>query len=616
MGRKNIDAFWDRNNVLKVNDNFVDLYNGVARVDVVANEAEKVLLEAITVNNYAKEVNGKNIDVQTQLNGLVIESGNANVEVSQARGTHEVLNERLNTMDTEIDNAENEAHAYLEKTEDISVKGAYAYKMMNTSPEEWLGNDITIAVWSNSLGAGNGGTFSWPDRLKNTLDRYSRSGQTITMINRSIGGYYASQVNDAYPEPSGADVSIISFGTNEYNKVQKSEEYSTALENIIEKEVSGGSTIVLTTMPQWGSKDWQVKASNGSMEDYNQIVYDIANKYNIPVLDLYKETRNLDWSAFKTGEAVPHIHLNDLGYQMISEKVAAFIGFQPPNTLRKLSNGDFLGVRAGVDGIKFVGDYQYISQAYYYPTPAETTEGSGLSISTSNDEKVFHYAVNIDEDNLLLYPNFNFTSTDGSESLTMYINNRNNPFLYSNPYMFYSGINRDVARNTQILNYSDFKTKANEYNTQNIYAKSDMPLYNLPFTVKGHYVITVKATNCDFFGFDCVAGNVAGLLTKRKDTGWVNLSLNGVVNSDTKKPSAYRKITEGGTTEVYLRIAVNGPTGQKFATLPSDVRPGQLTRLPAFNGTDSSGLVIGGTGDLIATTGDSHDFRCTQSYII
>lgn len=609
MTRKTIDSLWERRTLNNVNSNFTELYKEKDSVSDMKRDIEDVI-------SNAQKVNEQNKNVEKALNDLVIEAGTSDAEVVQARGTHEVLNERLNTMDTEIDNAENEAHAYLEKTEDISVKGAYAYKMMNTSPEEWLGNDITIAVWSNSLGAGNGGTFSWPDRLKNTLDRYSRSGQTITMINRSIGGYYASQVNDAYPEPSGADVSIISFGTNEYNKVQRSEKYSTALENIIEKEVSGGSTIVLTTMPQWGSKDWQVKASNGSMEDYNQIVYDIANKYNIPVLDLYKETRNLDWSAFKTGEAVPHIHLNDLGYQMISEKVAAFIGFQPPNTLRPLKNGDFLGIRAGVDGIKFVGEYQYISQAYYYPTPAETTEGSGLSISAGNDEKVFHYAVNIDEDNLLLYPNFNFTSTDGSESLTMYINNRNNPFLYSNPYMFYSGINRDVARNTQILNYSNFNTKANEYNTQNIYAKSDMPLYNLPFTVKGHYVITVKATNCDFFGFDCVAGNLAGLLTERKDTGWVNLSLNGVVNSDTKKPSAYRKITEGGTTEVYLRIAVNGTTGQKFATLPSGVHPGQLTRLPAFNGTDSSGLVIGGTGDLIATTGDSHDFRCTQSYII
>lgn len=100
MGRKNIDAFWDRNNVLNVNDNFVELFDGVSRVDVVANEAEKVLLEATTVNNYAKEVNGKNIDVQTQLNGLVIESGNANAEVSQARGLSHTLREEITRVDT------------------------------------------------------------------------------------------------------------------------------------------------------------------------------------------------------------------------------------------------------------------------------------------------------------------------------------------------------------------------------------------------------------------------------------------------------------------------------------------------------------------------------------
>ncbi|GCA53765.1 hypothetical protein KGO5_06237 [Sinorhizobium sp. KGO-5] len=609
MTRRTIESLWERRTLNNVNANFTELYNEKDSVSDMKRDIEDVI-------SNAQEINKQNKNVEKALNDLVVEAGTSDAEVVQARGTHQVLNERLNTMDSEIINAENEAHAYLEKTEDISVKSAYAYKMMNTSPEEWLGNEVTICVWGNSLGAGNGGSYSWPDRLKNTLDRYSRHGQTITIINRSIGGYYASQVNDEFPEPSGADISIISFGTNEYNKVQRSEEYSGALEKIIDKEVSGGSTVVLTTMPQWGSKDWQVKASNGSMEDYNQIVHDIGNKYNIPVLDLFKETRNLDWSAFKTGEAVPHIHLNDLGYQMISEKVAAFIGFQPPNTLRKLKNGDFLGVRAGVDGIKFVGDYQYISQASYYPTPAETTEKSGTAISTGNDEKTFHYAVNIDEDNLLLYPNFNFTKTDGSESLTIYINNRNNPFLYSNPYMFYNSINRNTATNTQVLKYTNFNTTASPYHTQNIYANPNMQLFNAPFATKGHYVITVKATNCDFFGFDCVAGNVAGLLTKRQDTGWVPLKLTGVENTDANKPSAYRKVTNGTTTEIFLRIAVNGETGQAFATLPSGVHPGQLTRLPAFSGTTNSGLVIGGTGNLVSTTGDSHDFRCTQSFII
>lgn len=102
MGRKNIDAFWDRNNVLNVNNNFVDLYKDVAKVDTVVNESEKILSEASTINNFARETNEKNVNVQKQLNDMVIESGNANAEVSQARGTYSVLNERLMFFDDTI----------------------------------------------------------------------------------------------------------------------------------------------------------------------------------------------------------------------------------------------------------------------------------------------------------------------------------------------------------------------------------------------------------------------------------------------------------------------------------------------------------------------------------
>ena len=100
MGRKNIDAFWDRNNVLNVNDNFVELYDGVEKVDLVKKESEIILTEAKTINNYSKEVNDKNVDVQTQLNGLVIESGNANAEVSQARGLSNTLRDEIKRVDT------------------------------------------------------------------------------------------------------------------------------------------------------------------------------------------------------------------------------------------------------------------------------------------------------------------------------------------------------------------------------------------------------------------------------------------------------------------------------------------------------------------------------------
>lgn len=102
MGRKNIDAFWDRNNVLNVNNNFVELFDGVEKVDLVKKESERVLLEAKVINSNTKEVNNQNIDVQKQLNTLVIESGNANAEVSQARGLSETLRDEIKRVDSKI----------------------------------------------------------------------------------------------------------------------------------------------------------------------------------------------------------------------------------------------------------------------------------------------------------------------------------------------------------------------------------------------------------------------------------------------------------------------------------------------------------------------------------
>lgn len=99
MGRKNIDAFWDRVNLLNINNNFVELYKDFD----FTFELKKQSGETI---EYAKKVNSENKEVQKQLNGLVIESGNANAEVSQARGGYSVLNERLKESDNKLNNTQ------------------------------------------------------------------------------------------------------------------------------------------------------------------------------------------------------------------------------------------------------------------------------------------------------------------------------------------------------------------------------------------------------------------------------------------------------------------------------------------------------------------------------
>lgn len=94
MVRKIIGGKWDRKNLANVNENFVELYDGANKIVELGKQAENTIKKA-------DETLKKQRDVQSQLNSLVIESGNANAEVSQARGGHSVLNERLDAIELE-----------------------------------------------------------------------------------------------------------------------------------------------------------------------------------------------------------------------------------------------------------------------------------------------------------------------------------------------------------------------------------------------------------------------------------------------------------------------------------------------------------------------------------
>ncbi|MEX6291612.1 hypothetical protein AB6F27_05705 [Staphylococcus saprophyticus] len=125
MGRKIIDAFWDRTNLLNVNDNFEQLFKDFGRTTELKEFASKVLTEALQTNQM-------NSNVQNQLNGLVIESGNANAEVSQARGGFGVLNERLNNI-TETNVRNFEQTDYVDKLKSLSRYDSIQIRKLNSN---------------------------------------------------------------------------------------------------------------------------------------------------------------------------------------------------------------------------------------------------------------------------------------------------------------------------------------------------------------------------------------------------------------------------------------------------------------------------------------------------
>ena len=74
----------------------IRIFNGMGYTyDEALQKAHDTLKEA-------KKINDMNKDVQNQLDVLIIESGNANAEVSQARGGLPLLKDRLDKVDTRL----------------------------------------------------------------------------------------------------------------------------------------------------------------------------------------------------------------------------------------------------------------------------------------------------------------------------------------------------------------------------------------------------------------------------------------------------------------------------------------------------------------------------------
>ena len=120
MARRVINSLWDRDNRNGINDNFKQLFDDVKIVGTLSQSVSD--LDTIVKDNSSKittldklntrteelqkdaeRINRMNEDVQTQLNQLVIDKGESDAEVIQARGSYDVLNTRLNNMDNGVE---------------------------------------------------------------------------------------------------------------------------------------------------------------------------------------------------------------------------------------------------------------------------------------------------------------------------------------------------------------------------------------------------------------------------------------------------------------------------------------------------------------------------------
>lgn len=381
------------------------------------------------------------------------------------------------------------------------------YKKMQNADTAPIGNNVVITCQGDSMTAGNGATTgkNYPNVLKTLLQSVARAGQTITVVNRGIGGNTTQESYNAWATPSSGDLCIIYLGTNDFNKNVSMDSFSSYYQKIIEREIKAGVGVVLITPHKWRKADWMTKANNGSIADYVAVIKNFGNKYNAPVLDLHAESRNLDISAYSS-EADPGIHFSDSGYKLLAAKLTALLGFQHPSTLPSVYNNSFLSVRPSIDGIKEPAEYYILHTSASYPTPAEYYE-DGIGLIATSTERTVHYSFYVAEDNLAIIPSFFFTASDGTEKFEMVINDGCMPYHKNNIYQYNSVIVRELPPTTTLLTMSNFPSgHANATITQNFFAKPSTYFYRY-FPVKGWYTVRVKLKNCRLHGFDFLNTN-------------------------------------------------------------------------------------------------------------
>lgn len=601
-----------------LNNNFKELDGMKGSVDDAVNKAktaEQVANEAKIKSDTANDMSNS---VQNQLDTIVI-NGDSSVEAAQARvdangQVHNTLKERndsdFNSINTDR-NLPNLNNLYL----------SIFYKKMQTEPVSPYGNAVNITCQGDSMTQGNGATTGndYPTQLQSFLNSIARPGQVVTVVNRGIGGDTTKMSYEHWPTPSGSDLCIIYLGTNDFNKNTTMKEFVDYYERIIKREISNGTAVFLVTPHRWRKADWLTKPWNGSVSDYASVIKNIGKKYNAPVLDLLSETRNLDRSAYKTGEADPGIHFGDIGYQMLSRKLGAMLGFQHPSTLPIVKNNSFISVRPSIDGIKKPDEYYIMHSSTSYPTPREyaPTSNEGIGIMAEATEKVFHYSFYADEDNLFIIPSFFFTTTDGTEKIEVTINGNNIPFQPNNAYQYNQTLDRTLPSGQISLTMADFPDgHAKPTTTQNIFANSEKAYYRyLP--TKGWYTVTVKIANCRFHGFDFLntdhlnsKNNTAkknDVVTKIKD-GRANLTLTAdATNPDINVPPTVDR--RGSTVNLSMSVQRNaGSSNLVVAVLPTDLRPAvsQAFYVSPTDGTTPIKVVIGTNGNIqVLTAGKS-----------
>ena len=485
----------------------------------------------------------------------VINAGNSNAEIVDARGGQTKLKDRLDNFDEQLEHIQNKKLKFKEMQNNALAK-AYKKILANEifsiccygdsltyGTDNWSADKISPSTTSIPDGTSHTetrGSKQYPSVLEEKLNLVYGSGK-VTVINRGYGGDYVARALTRWlPKihPAGTDICIMGYGTNDSRSpkcpyagdVGKFLEY---YRELIEIELLNGSAIILITPPKMRQGD------DSNVQSFDIAVQHLAKEYNIPVIigDELLSNYSVDYMSDQT-------HPNGFGYEVMGVGISScFIGNGIFDVV-KVSDNSTLLTRKQIDSIFFDSNVSKIS-SQYYETPQEIAENQGIALQITAGNKVAYsfYA----EKELIVIPclNINYDNSIAKVTLDFGINQSSKSFT-TYPNYKYNVQDRSVLPST-VEYIKDNVGSASRVFLKEIIEK-DLP--KLTIAKKGWHTVTIEAIEnrisfagllflpIEYFEFlSKYGGNIDGAISL---TGGIN-SLDSIIVGD-DLTTAYKSI--------------------------------------------------------------------------
>lgn len=232
--------------------------------------------------------------------------------------------------------------------------------------------------WSLRFTGGKSKPYRAKQRIHNGFETGLNAvygANKVKVIPKLYSGYCAKWAYQHY-YASGADLVIINYGINDAvggwvneddNYMGDIEAYIGYMRLIVERELQNGTAVVLMT-PTRNTMMLDNQSVNNNPEDTNDRTridaYEIAlrqmaQEYNIPVIDGQEVTRNLS-----THHAYDFCHFTNEDNIAIGYRMAAYFVGQSPLYKNEVQSGTYLGVNPQYDNMNITGLAQFARAAY------------------------------------------------------------------------------------------------------------------------------------------------------------------------------------------------------------------------------------------------------------